>query len=68
MMKASDIKLRSQAIVLAKEGYSCPVIVWGSQEDNVLRANQMKLNPSVMVWGGMMRHGLTDLHFVMPEI
>ena len=38
--------------------------VWGSQEGNVPRADQMKFSPSVMVWGGMTGHGLTDLHFV----
>ena len=43
-------------------------MVWGSQEGNVLRANQMMLSPSVMMWGGMMGYGLTDLHFVMQEI
>ncbi len=68
MMKVSDMKLRTQAAVLPKEGYSYSTIVWGSQEGNVLRANQMKLSPSVMMWGGMMKHGLTDLHFVMQEI
>lgn len=40
--------------------------VWGSQEDNVPRADQMKFSPSVMVWGGMTGHGLTDLHFFPP--
>ena len=68
MMKVSDMKLRVQAVVLPKEGYSYSTIVWGSQESNVRRANQMKLSPSVMMWGGMMGHGLTDLHFAMPEI
>ena len=68
MMKVSDIKLRAQAVVLAKEGYSFSVIAWGSQEGNVLRANQMKLSPFIIMWGGMMGHGLTDLHFVMQEI
>ena len=38
--------------------------VWGSQEGNVPRADQIKFSPSVMVWGGMTGHGLTDLHFV----
>jgi hypothetical protein len=38
--------------------------VWGSQEDNVPRADQVKFSPTVMVWGGMTGHGLTDLHFV----
>ena len=68
MMKICDIKLRAQAVVLLKEGYSYSTIVWGSQEGNVLRANQMKLSPSVMMSGGMMGHGLTDLRFVMQEI
>ena len=54
--------------MLPKEGYSYSIIVWGSQEGNVLQANQMKLNPSVMMRGGIMGHGLTDLHFVMQEI
>ena len=54
MMKVSDIKLRVQAVVLPKEGYSYSTIVWGSQESNVRRANQMKLSPSVMMRGGMM--------------
>lgn len=38
--------------------------VWGSQECNVPRADQMKFSPSVMVWGGMTGYGLTDLHFI----
>ena len=53
MMKVSDMQLRAQAVVLAKKGYSWPVIVWGLPEDNVPRAEQMKFSPSVMVWGGM---------------
>ena len=53
-MKVSDMKLRAKALVLPKEGYSYSTIVWGSQEGNVLRANQTKLNPSVMMRGGMM--------------
>ena len=57
MMKVSDMKLRAQAVVLPKEGYSHSTIVWESQEGNVLLANQMKLSPSVMMWGGMMGHG-----------
>ena len=65
MMKVSDMKLRAQAVVLPKKGYSYSTIEWGSQESNVLRANQMKLSPSVMMWGGMMGHGLTDLYFAM---
>ena len=28
----------------------------------------MKLSPSVMMWGEMMGHGLTDLHFFLQEI
>ena len=68
MMKVSDMKLRAHAVVLPKEGYSYSTIVWGSQECNVLRANQIRLSPSVMMWGGMMGHRLTDLHFVMQEI
>ena len=68
MMKVSDIQLRAQAVVLAKEGYSYPVIVWGWPEDNVPRADQMKFSPSVMMWGGMTGHGLTDLHFVPQEM
>ena len=67
-MKASDMKLRAKALVLPKEGYSYSTIMRGSQEGNFLRVNQMKLSPSVMMWGGMMGHGLTDLHFVMQEI
>ena len=63
MMKVSEMKLRAEAVVLPKKGYSYSTIVWGSQESNVLRANQMKLSPSVMMWGGMM-----ELHFVMQEI
>ena len=47
------MQLRAQAVVLAKKGYSCPVIVWGWPEDNVQRADQMKFSSSVMVWGGM---------------
>jgi hypothetical protein len=38
--------------------------VWGSQEDNVPPALQMKFSPSVMVWGGMTGYGLTNLHFI----
>jgi transposase len=38
--------------------------VWGSQEENVPSAPQMKFSPSVMVWGGMTARGLTSLHFV----
>ena len=38
--------------------------VWGSQEDNVPPAAQMKFSPSVMVWGGMTARGLTTLHFI----
>ena len=68
MMKVSGIKLRARAVVIPKEGYSYSTMVWRSQEGNVLRANQMKLSSSVMMWGGMMGHGLTDLHFVMQEI
>ena len=68
MMKVGDMKLRAKAVVLPKEGYSYSTIVWGSQEGSALRANQMKLSPSVMMWSGMMGHGLTDLHFVMQEI
>ena len=68
MMKVGDMKLRAQAVVLPKEGCSYSTIVWGSHEGNVLQANQMKLSPSVIMWGGMMGHGLTDLHFVMQEI
>ena len=49
MMKVSDMKLRVQAVVLPKEGYSYSTIVWGSQEGSALRANQMKLSPSVMM-------------------
>ena len=41
--------------------------VAGGQCSAALRAIQMKLSPSVMMWGGMMGHGLTDLHFVMQE-
>ena len=67
-MKVGYMKLRAQAVVLPKEGYSYSIIVWGSQEGNVLRTNQMKLSLSVMMWGGIMGHGLTDLHFVMQEI
>ena len=63
MMKVSDIKLRAQAVVIPKEGYFYSTVVWGSQEGNVLRVNQMKLIPSVMMLGGVMGHGLTDLHF-----
>ena len=68
MMKVSDMKLRAQAVVPPIKGYSYSTIVWESQEGNVFRANQMKLSPSVMVWGRMMGHELTDLHFVMQEI
>ena len=68
MMKVSDIKLRAQAVVLPKEGYSYSIIVWGSQDGNVLRANQMKLSPFVGMWGGIMGRGLTELHLVMQEI
>ena len=69
-MKVSDMKLRAQAVVLLNEGYSYSTIVWGSQEGNVLRAIQiqMKHSPSIMMRGGMMGHGLTDLRFVMQEI
>ena len=38
--------------------------VWGSQEDSVPAADQMKFSPSVLVWGGMTARGLTTLHFV----
>jgi Winged helix-turn helix len=38
--------------------------VWGSQEDNVPPAAQMKFSPSVMVWGGMTARGLSSLHFI----
>ena len=71
MIKVSDMKLRAQAVVQLvppKEGYSYSTIVWGSQEGNVLRANQMKLSPSVMMRGEMMGHRLIDLNFVMQEI
>ena len=54
--------------MLVKKGYSCSAIVWGWPEGNVPWANQMKFNPSVMVWGGMTGHGLTDLHFVPQEM
>ena len=40
--------------------------VWGSQEENVPVASQVKFSPSVLVWGGMTASGLTRLHFV-PE-
>ena len=66
-MKVSDMKLRAQAVVLPKEGYSYSTIVWRSQEGNVQRAIHMKLSPSVMMWGGMMGQELADLHFVMQE-
>lgn len=42
--------------------------VWGSQEDNVPQAAQMKFSPSVMVWGGMTARGLTSLHFIANDI
>jgi hypothetical protein len=32
--------------------------VWGSQEDNVPPADQVKFSPTVMVWGGMTGHRL----------
>ena len=67
-MKVSDIKFRAQAVVLPKEKFSYYTIVWGSQDWNVLRANQMKLSPFVGMWGGIMGRGLTDLHIVMQEI
>ena len=51
MMKVCDIKLRAQAVVLPKEGYSYSTIVWRSQKGNVLRANQMKLSPAIMMGG-----------------
>ena len=38
--------------------------VWESQEDSVPGSDQMKFSPSVMVWGDMMGHGLTDINFV----
>lgn len=38
--------------------------VWGSQEENVPIASQVKFSPSVLVWGGMTAAGLTRLHFV----
>ena len=54
--------------MLAKKDYSCKVIVWWWPENNVPRADQMKFSPSVMVWGGVTWHGLTDLHFVPQEM
>ena len=53
MMKVSDIQLRAQAVVLAKKGYSCPVIVRGWSEDSVPQADQMRFSPFAMVRGGM---------------
>lgn len=38
--------------------------VWGSQEQNVPVALQVKFSPTVLVWGGMTASGLTRLHFV----
>ena len=38
--------------------------VWGSQEENVPVASQVKFSPTVLVWGGMTAIGLTRLHFV----
>lgn len=38
--------------------------VWGSQEENVPVASQVKFSPTVLVWGGMTASGLTRLHFV----
>ena len=39
-------------------------IVWGSQEDKVLPAYQVKNSSKWMIWCGMTRRGLTALHFV----
>ena len=33
--------------------------VWGSQEENVPVALQVKFSPTVLVWGGMTATGLT---------
>src|SRR6218665_371184 len=38
--------------------------VWGSQEENVPVASQVKFSPTVLVWEGMTASGLTRLHFV----
>src|SRR6218665_2630318 len=38
--------------------------VWGSQEENVPVASQVKFSPTFLVWGGMTASGLTRLHFV----
>jgi hypothetical protein len=38
--------------------------VWGSQEENVPVASQVKFSPKVLVWGGMTASGLMRLHFV----
>ena len=43
---------------------SCNDTVWGSQEENVPVASQVKFSPTVPVWGGMTATGLTRLHFV----
>ena len=38
---------------------SCNDTVWGSQEENVPVASQVKFSPTVLVWGGMTATGLT---------
>src|SRR6218665_383507 len=38
--------------------------VWGSQDENVPVATQVKFSPTVRVWGGMTASGFTRLHFV----
>ena len=54
--------------MLAKKGYFCLVMVCGWPEDNIPRADQMKASPSVMAWGGMTGHELTDFHLVHQEM
>lgn len=39
-------------------------VVWGSQEQNIPVALQVKFSPTILVWGGMTANGLTRLHFV----
>ena len=42
-------------------------IVWGSQECDVPPAYQAKQSAKVIVWGGMMDHGLTRLVHILPS-
>ena len=70
MTKVRYIPLRAKACSCASKGriFLPSSSFEGWQEDIVLRVDQMKFSPSVMVRGGMTGHGLTDLHFVSQEM